>query len=599
MDGMKGPTSGRPSPPPHAEVRAELERVLASPGFRGGARRRAFLRFVVEEALAGREERLKGVAIAVAVFGRDETFDQQADPVVRSEARRLRRDLDGYYSNEGRGDPVRISIPKGGYAPCFEWRDLGMAPPVSLPDNTRPRRYRLAIAVAAAAMLALSGWLGAELLNSGSRSLPGSGEDAATTLLRGPKIAVLPLQSLSDDPGQVYFARGITEEIVTDLARFKALFVVPMQSTAKYQEQSTDPRTLRQDLGIDYLLVGNVQRDEDHIKLSTHLVDAVSDTIVWAGSYNDVLTPSKVFEFQEDIARQVSAAIASRYGVIAEAGQTEASHLPPRSLSSYECVLRYYAHQRSLTAPEHATVRACLERAVETDPDYADAWAVLANVYAQEIRHGLNPRPDLYDPRERSLAAAERAVAIDPRNPTAQVMLANALFDRRDFVGFRLAEERALALNPNDPDILAHYGLRLVYMGELEGGQALVAKAIALNPDFPEWYRDPLIFYSYQTGDYERALAESQKEDLSRVWPLLFRAMILGQLGRGEEARPMIEAALRLKPDVRERFWDMVRVWNVPDSYTERMADGLRKAGLEIPGPPSDHAGNAVPPHRP
>ncbi len=167
-------------------------------------------------------------------------------------------------------------------------------------------------------------------------------------------------------------------------------------------------------------------------------------------------------------------------------------------------------------------------------------------------------------------------------------MLANALFDRRDLAGFKAAGERAIALNPNDPDSLAHYGMRLVFMGEWERGFALVTKAITLSPEFPDWYRSPRIYYYYQTGDYERALVESQAREVSGLWRLLFRAMILGQLGRKEEARPAIEAALALKPDVRERFWDMARVWNVPDPHIEHMADGLRKAGLAIsPAPPA------------
>ena len=125
-------------------------------------------------------------------------------------------------------------------------------------------------------------------------------------------------------------------------------------------------------------------------------------------------------------------------------------------------------------------------------------------------------------------------------------------------------------------------------MGEWKRGVALVTKAIALNPEFPEWYRDPIIFYDYQTGDYERALVESQKQKVRRPWRFLFSAMILGQLGRSEEAQPAIEAALELKPDVRERLWDMARVWNVPDPHIEHMADGLRKAGLAIaPAPPA------------
>jgi adenylate cyclase len=574
--------------PPSAEVRAQMRRILADRTWQASPARRELLRFVVEETLAGRADRLKGFAIALAVFGRSDDFDPQSDPVVRVEARRLRRDLDGYYVTAGKRDPVVISIPKGGYVPHFEWRQVDAAPDAPPPGDARPRRYRLALAALAGALLGVFGWLGAGLLDSELWSRSGGSEGALTELPRGPRIAVLPFVNLSGDPEQAYFAEGVTDQIVTDLARFKALFVLSTQSTAKYQERSADPQQLKRELGIDYLLTGSVRHDQGQIRLSTRLVDAGSGEIVWSDSYSDELTPSNVFEIQDDVSKQVSAVVAGNYGVIAEAGQTEAQTRPPTSLAAYDCVLRYYSYQRSFDRQEHARVRACLERAVELDPDYADAWAVLANVYAQEYRFGYNPRPELYDPRERSLAAAKRAAEIEPRNPTAQLMLANALFDRHDVVGFRAAGERAIALNPNDPEPIAHFGLRLVYMGEWQRGLALVTKAIALNPEFPEWYRDPLIFYYYQTGDYERALVESQKQKVRRPWRFLFSAMILGQLGRRDEAQPAIEAALELKPDVRERLWDMARIWNVPDPHIEHMADGLRKAGLAIaPAPPA------------
>ena len=439
-------------------------------------------------------------------------------------------------------------------------------------DHDRPPRRSVAWG---------AGWLGTDLL--ASRLWSGGSEDAATALPRGPKIAVLPFLNLSGDPGQAYFAEGMTDQIVTDLARFKALFVLSTESTAKYQEQSADPQRLKRELGVDYLLDGSVRRERDKIRLSTRLVDAESGKIIWSETYGDELIPSNVFEIQDDVSQQVSAIVASNYGMIAEADLTGAQRRPPKSFAAYDCVLRYYHYQRSFDPQEHAKVRACLERAVELDPDYSDAWAVLANIYAQEHRFGFNPRPELYDSHERSLTAAYRAVEIEPRNPTAQLMLANALFDRRNLAGFRAAGERAITLNPNDPDLLAHYGMRLTFIGEWERGLALVTKAIALNPEHPQWYLDPIIYYHYQTGDYERALAESQRQEVSGdIWWLLFRAMILGQLGRSEEAQPVIEAALKLKPDVRERLWDMARIWNVPDPQIEHIADGLRKAGLAI-----------------
>ena len=510
-----------------ASVRKALERILASPGFDASARNRRFLEYIVEETLAGRADRLKGLTIAIDVFGRDATIDPQHDPVVRIEAAKLRRSLERYYLTAGRRGPDSDRHPEGRLRADLR----GAGPPV--PGLARPgsrtrrgggaafgaRRREAALVLAHdrpprrfVARGAGMAWHGPARFQIAA----GGSQDAATALPRGPKIAVLPFLNLSGDPEQAYFAEGVTDQIVTDLARFKALFVLSMESTAKYQEQSADPQHLKRELGVDYLLDGSVRRERDKIRLSTRLVDAESGKIIWSETYGDELIPSNVFEIQEDVSQQVSAIVASNYGMIAEADLTGAQRRPPKSFAAYDCVLRYYHYQRSFDPQEHAKVRACLERAVELDPDYADAWAVLANIYAQEHRFGFNPRPELYDSHERSLTAAYRAVEIEPRNPTAQLMLANALFDRRNLAGFRAAGERAITLNPNDPDLLAHYGMRLTFMGEWERGLALVTKAIALNPEHPQWYLDPIIYYHYQTRDYERALTESQRQERLR-----------------------------------------------------------------------------------
>ncbi|MEZ5864411.1 MAG: tetratricopeptide repeat protein [Geminicoccaceae bacterium] len=577
-----GPAEPRPSAD---AIRAQLDRILAAAALQGSARRRKLLRFIVEETLAGRAHRLKGFSIATAALGRADDFDSGTDPIVRVEARRLRRDLDSYYSADGKLDPVVISIPKGGYVPHFAWREADAALAAPRPVAARPRRYPLAIVLLAIALLGVFGWLGTGLLGFGSSSV--DVEDAATAMPRGPKIAVLPFSSLGDDREDAYLAEGLADQIVTDLARFKALSVLSMECTRRYREQPADPQDIRRRCGIDYLLTGSVQRNGDQIRLSTRLVDTGSGRIVWSHTYSDELTPSNVFEMREDLSQQVSAIIASNYGVIAEAGQTRAKRAPPTSLAAYDCVLRYYSYARSFDPKEHAEVRACLERAIETDPDYAEAWAVLANVYAQEYRFANNPRPELYDARKRSLDTAKRAVELEPLNPTAQLMLANALFDQHNLAGFRAAGEQAIALNPNDPEALAHYGVRLVFSGEWERGLALVTKAIALNPGHPSWYLDPFILVDYLQGEYQRAWAEAQSQgEYHDVWWLLFRVMILGQLGRSEQARPLIDAALQLEPDVSASLWDMARSWNIPEPHVEQIADGLRKAGLAIEPPP-------------
>jgi hypothetical protein len=148
------------SPTPEA-VREQLERILSHPEFTASDRRKSFLRYVVEETLAGRADHLKGYSIAVSVLGRDDSFDPSADPVVRLEARRLRRELEHYYLTAGSGDPIHISVPKGAYVPTFE-AGAEPAPVAPDPDESGPAAVRdppsrrPTVVIAAAAALALA-----------------------------------------------------------------------------------------------------------------------------------------------------------------------------------------------------------------------------------------------------------------------------------------------------------------------------------------------------------------------------------------------------------------------------------------------------------
>ena len=169
------------------------------------------------------------------------------------------------------------------------------------PRDARPRWYWLTTALLAVPFLGALGWLGTDLL--ASRLWSGGSQDAATALPRGPKIAVLPFLNLSGDPEQAYFAEGVADQIVTDLARFKALFVLSMESTAKYQEQSADPQSSNGSSASIICWTAAFDAKETQIKLSTRLVDTESGEIIWSESYADELTPSNVFEIQEDVSQ--------------------------------------------------------------------------------------------------------------------------------------------------------------------------------------------------------------------------------------------------------------------------------------------------------
>ncbi len=204
------------------EVRAELERVLSSAAFAGSNRLQLFLRHVTEQALAGQAERLKGYSIGLEVFGKDPSFDAQADSLVRVEAGRLRKKLEQYYLEEGADDPVEIRLPKGGYAPSFHPKNRPAVPATggrSVASRRRVAIAALALGAALAVVVAVA-WLewGSVLIADKQAPPPEPSRPAAA---RGKALAVLPFENLSADPQQEYFADGMTQEIITALTRLR------------------------------------------------------------------------------------------------------------------------------------------------------------------------------------------------------------------------------------------------------------------------------------------------------------------------------------------------------------------------------------------
>lgn len=599
---MHGVTSqpGERQDPASDEVRVQLRKVLGSQAFESHERRRAFLRYVVEEALAGRATRLKGVGIAMAVFGRDETFDQKTDPIVRLEAHRLRRDLDSYYATTGRNDPIRISIPKGSYVPRFAWqekagaRETGPQPTRAAGSAARQpaRRWSLPLGAGLLALLllALAVWRLAGPADD-DRPRMAATDDPLLALPKGPSIAVLPFLNLSGDAGQQYLSDGVTEQVTTELARFRDLWVLPLGALQSYRNGLADPRQLRREFGVGYVLEGSVRTSGGAIRIASRLINVEDARYVWVKTFDEPFTPASIYEVQYAIAEEVAANLAGEYGVLAHGDMAQSKRKAPDSLDAYDCVLRYYDYQIYISPERHAAVKACLERAVALEPDYAEAWAVLANVYMQERRFWGVPEAGAERIAAKAKAAAERAIELDPNDPTGYTVLSNLLFTGGDLEGFRQAGQAALRLNPNSSDSLAHYGLRLALIGDWDQGLALLNKAMTLNPVHPHWYRFGQVVFHYDRGEYASALEALDKIQMPTFfWTHLLRTATLAQLGRREDAKAAAQDLLALKPRFRHEGPELMKLWQFPEPLYRRMAAGLAKAGLELSDSPSGQA---------
>ena len=399
-----------------------------------------------------------------------------------------------------------------------------------------------------------------------------------------PVIAVLPFTNMSGDPEQEYFSDGITEDLITELSR-RRMLVIARNSSFQYKDRAVDVREVGRELGARYVVEGSVRRAGDAIKVTAQLIDAGSGEHIWAETYERVLSPTNIFEMQEQITGQIATAIGHGRGAIAREGQERARRKPPEHLSSYECVLLAQAYWDAMNATSHAQVRDCLERVIMLDPDYVDAWAALAAIYAVEHNNRYNPRPE---PLRRALAAAHEAVRLDPNYALAHFQLAYVYFFRHELDLFFVETEKALSLSPNDAGLLSAIGHFTAFAGEWDRGIAMIKESMTLDPLMqPERYfvigHDHLL-----KGEYKEAVATYKKMNLPdhfAIWRSL--AVAYAHMGRLDEAKAAADKMLALYPGYEKDIWAFLRDWNFSDDFVTATIDGLRKAGLDIPDEPA------------
>lgn len=523
-------------PTPKA-VRAHLEQLLQSVEFRASDKQRKFLRFVVEETLDDRAFQLKGYTIAVAVYGRNELFDPQVDPIVRVEAGRLRRALEHYYLTTGKNDRVRINIPKGGYVPTFD--SVHLQPPE------------------------------AEML------IPDPADNRFTAK---PSIAVLPLQNLTGDDDQDYVTDGITEELTAELARYQDFKVIASQSSMRLKGLKVDPKEAGRTLGVRFLLTGGLQIDSETVKVSIRLIDTSTAEQIWGASDKRELSATALIALQEEIAHRIVGVIADQYGLISRRLSRESRKKAPANLSAYDAVLRFYHYETELTPAAFEKALARLEQAVENDPEYALGWAMLAHLHADNHALGFC---QIEAPLEKALVFAQKGVVLEPENQFVWDALTLVYFHQGDADNFLTHAEQTIALNPNAPYVIGVSGWHMILYGLWERGLTLLKKGMKLNPLYPTWFHLALYMISYHRGLYENALKEATQFNHPQLyWDPLMRAAALGQMGKKDAARPAVDQLIDLQPDFITKGRLLISHYVKVVPLIDSLVEGLQKAGL-------------------
>lgn len=574
--------------PDREDVIEALRRILESPDFLASSRNRKFLAHIIEETLAGRAGRLKGYNIALEVFGRDSNFDSQTDPLVRIEAGRLRRSLEHYYLTAGSADPVRISIPKGGYAPVFERvarnEHSAVRPPPALqepvpgrgPEASRVGMKGWTLTAGAILLIILAAaLLSFQVLRPAGTPPPELGQP----LKIGPSLLVQRFVNLSGDPSEDYFALGLTEELTAAATRFKSMKVFAGRSS----DANPGPpySSVVDGTRIDYVLKGSVRKLNDWIRVTVRLVDATTGEQLWTETYDRGAGSGQLLDIQFDVASKIAEAIGHPYNVLFTHEAKRLATAGSKDFQVYDCTLKIYAYWEQLNAARHRALRDCHELAVIAAPAYTDAWINLAWLYIDEHRFDYNRSNSTRPPLDRAADAARTATGLEPDNARAHLVTAIVYWFKHDFRAFDQEADLALSLNENDTSVAAELGMRFSLRGDWERAQPLLERAVARAPFKPHLYRIAYSLHAYEAGDYPLAIKEAERTGLP-THPItrFLEVAAYGQMGRTGAAREMWGAIRQTIPRMTDapRYWMLDRGLTV--AYVDRLMEGLDKAGV-------------------
>ena len=425
-------------------VRRQLERVLESPGFSRNERLSRFLRFVVDGHLGGRDSELKESVIAVAVFGRRPDFDSRLDPVVRTEAARLRARLSEYYLKAGRADALVIELPKGGYVPRFREVEQERQVIAPIPESTPAwfhTRFGIALGLAClVAALAVAGWWLIE-----RRSAPIS-------------IAVLPLENTSRNPANEYFADGLTDELIRNLSIIDGLAVRSRTSSFGMKGKPRNIRDAGEQLHADYVLEGSVLRAGTRLRIIVQLVRVRDDLPLWSGSYERELT--EIFAIQNEISVGIVNNLRLKLGRGRRRYET--------SIEAYDL----YLHARSQPQRGWRDAEAAVglyRQVIAKDSSFAPAYAGLAAAYGAISFQGF--RDDHAEDLTQMRAAAEKAIELDPLLGEAHQALGMVYARDGQWAQAEKSLRRAIDIEPGNSLAYADLTMNvLLPLGRIEEG---------------------------------------------------------------------------------------------------------------------------------
>ncbi|HLY20274.1 MAG TPA: hypothetical protein VKR61_23765 [Bryobacteraceae bacterium] len=529
--------NAKPSP---ESVRAHLDKILSSNLFTGAERQSRFLRFIVEEALAGHQ--LKETLVGVEVFGRKPAYDPRLDGVVRVEAVKLRSRLKEYYESEGSEDSVRIDLPKGGYLPCFEALHVPEIEPPA-PKRSRFADWRLIVPPVALAVL-ICGYLLARRPRPLSTA-PGSSS-----------IAVLPFVNLSSEKENEYFSDGLTDDLIDALTKVQGLRVVARGSAFQFKGKNPDIRAVGHQLNVANVLEGSVQRSGDRLRITAQLSTVADGYHVWSETYDRRV--ADVFAVQDEISRAIVQALEVH---VAGDPRRRLVRSSTADLDAYNLYLQGRFHLNKWRPEAARKGIEYFQQAIAKDQRYAPAYAGMADCYTWLAVFGWTAANEAM-PQARD--AAHHALQLDDTLAAAHVSLGyvKALYDW-DWPGAQREFQRALDLSPGDAD--AHFAYSITYLaplGRLDEAMADIQRALLVDPLSPYKVTAAGMVYAYRR-EYDSAIQQFKKA--IELEPSFYHAYeelhgVEVARGRPEAAQGVIQSMRAVFPEFDDDTADRARL---------------------------------------
>ena len=414
----------------------------------------------------------------------------------------------------------------------------------------------------------------------GETATSGPDEPARTPLALPdkPSIAVLPFANMSGDPDQEYFADGIAEDIITALSRYPSLFVIARNSCFTYKGRAVDAKQVGRELGVRYVLEGSLRKSGNRIRVTAQLIEAETGNHVRAERYDRDL--ADIFAVQDEITQATTIAIAP---AIADAEHRRAMRKPPGSLDAWAAYQRGLWHFGKGNAEDNAIAQIFFQQAIDLDPNFAGGYAGLAD--ARGFAAAAYQTRALLQEQHSNETLTRRAVALDGSNAEARSNLSWRLMERGDYEGALTEADQAVAMTPNLAAAHGARGAALIFAGRPKEGLASLKICIRLDTRNPlsAIHLNRVALGLYFARDYEGAVEAAKRTIHSYPeYMLAYRwlAAALGQLGRSEEAKEVLEKAIATAPAQFDMYVRNRVPWMRPEDYAH-MIEGLRRAGWE------------------